>query len=543
MVDQPPHRQQANSIHLLFRRHKHTSEAIDKMPHLSELSAEILSLILEHCDCTTVHSLSLVSPLLHSFSNQFLYSDIDWIYHHDHRQPRYPPLLLLLRTLLERPKLALFIKRVNLDDHYLVYMEDHLKDLVPTGSLDLQTVNAAMTLVSKMGLPQKDRWHTALREGCVDAVIALILSQLSNLETLKLAMCLVDESVFVGMVMTHLIMGRGEAYFFNRLRYIKFAENVQAYDAVDLKTNIDQIAPCFFLPSLNELVFTIHEPDFSPWPLPKSLPLKQPSQSLRTLRLYQCNINAEHIAKLVMFAPAIRVLQCGLLRDNRAFDELDKIDFADLCSALLPTVDTLEELTIDIQWCEKNCVIYSMPLSAAGRVPMGSLQHFHSLKRLEIPTALLLGDHPRNSHEPLSTLLPPSLRYLCLTDHTVTWESHSERRNPVPPRDSMYSTIDALAKYLTNRTQNAPFLHHIDLKHEGKHWKGSSLLDPEYVGDVSRPTQAQQLRRIAEANCVAVSVFYMKQMEGKGSRRASLVVYDPENPDQGLVEHGASCIY
>ncbi|KAF7589928.1 hypothetical protein BBP40_003508 [Aspergillus hancockii] len=507
------------------------------MAHLSNLPSEVLYLVLAICDSTTLHSLSLVSRALHHLSNRFLYSHIGWIYHHDERRPRCPPLTLLLRTLLAHSELALLIKRVHLDDHCWASMEDHLEDTVPD-SLDLQTIDAAMDLINKMGFPQKDRWYAALSERSVDAVIALILAQLESLETLKLALCLVDDSVFVGMVLKHLIMGRGGGSF-SSLRYVKFGDNVNGYDALDLQANIDQIVPCFFLPSLKELVVTIHEPDFCSWPPPKEeLRQKPQSQSLTTLRLYRCDIDPKHVEKLVTLAPRLKVLHCGFLRHTSASEHSEKIDFADLRSALLPLADTLEELTIDMRWAEKNCDVFSLPPSSAGRVPMGSLQQFHVLKRLDIPTELLLGNlswHPRKR---LSDLMPPSLQTLCLVDNTVTWESSSDRRNPNPTKNSMQASIDALADYLKGRAQHAPCLQDIVLSYEGRPWEGTSLLDPTYVGSIARPTQPQQLRRIAEASGVAVSVFYTKRIKRGVATRASIIVYDPESPDTGPIERG-----
>ncbi|GIC87253.1 F-box protein [Aspergillus udagawae] len=509
------------------------------MAHLSNLPPEVLHLMLAQCDCTTLHSLSLVSRSFHHLSNRFLYSDIDWIYHHDGRQPRYPPLTLLLRTLLAHPELARLIKRVHLDNHSLADMEDHLEDLVPE-SLDLKTIDAAMDLITTMGFPQKDRWYTALSESSVDAVIALVLSQLENLESLKLALCLVDGSAFVGMVLKHLIMVRGEGSF-SSLRYVKFGDNVDGYDVLDLEANIDQIIPCFFLPSMKELVVTVHGPDLcSRPPLKEELHQKQQSQSLTTLRLYRCDIDPKHVEKLVMLAPRLKVLHCGFLRHTSAAEESEKIDFADLCSALLPAADTLEELTIDLRWTEKNCDVFSLPLSLAGRVPMGSLQEFHVLKRLDIPTELLLGnfDLSRHPRKRLSDLIPPSLQSLCLVDNTVTWESSAARHNPNPTKDSMQAIIDALADYLKDRAQHAPFLQDIVLKFEGRPWEGHSLLDPTYVGNIARPTQPQQLRKMAEASGVAVSVFYMKRIKPGVSGRASIIVYNPENPDAEPIECG-----
>ncbi|GIJ90882.1 hypothetical protein Asppvi_009847 [Aspergillus pseudoviridinutans] len=395
-----------------------------------------------------------------------------------------------------------------------------------------------------MGFPQKDRWYTALSEGSVDAVIALILSQLENLETLKLALCLVDDSLFVGMVLKHLIMVRGGGSF-SSLRCVKFGDNVNGYDILDIQANIDQILPCFFLPSLEELIVTIHEPDLSSWrKLKEELHQKQQSQSLTTLRLYRCDIDPKHVEKLVMLAPRLKVLHCGFLRHISASEYSEETDFAHLCSALLPAVDTLEELTIDMRWTEKNCDVFSMPLSSAGRVPMGSLQQFHVLKRLDIPTELLLGNLNRSghSHKRLSDLLPPSLQSLCLVDNTVTWESISDRHSPNSTKNSMQASIDALAEYLRDRAQHAPFLRDVVLNYEGRPWEGHSLLDPTYIGNIARPTQPQLLRRIAEASGVAMCVFYTKRIKPGVSTRASIIVYDPENPDAEPIECGPSSV-
>lgn len=496
------------------------------------------------CDRTALYSLSLVSPDLQRLSNQILYADINWmwIWHSRQRRVQYPPINLLLRTLLERPELALFIKRLHLDvddtiNEGFKYAQDYLEGVQPE-PLDLQTTSAAMSLVSKIGFPQKDRWHAALQEGSIDAVIALILSQLKGLEILNLGMPLVHNSVFVGDVLSYLIMERGEECF-DRLRDVKLGENIQGFDAVGLKTNLNQIIPCFYLPSLKELDFTISEPEFDSWPLPKEgLPPTRQPQSLTTLRLYRCDIKPEHVAKFVTLAPALTVLHCGFLRDEWAFQESDQIDFADLRSALLPTADTLEELTIDVRHCEHNCDVFQ-PLSITGKIPMGSMQQFHALRRLKLPTALLLGDISCQLSKQLSDLLPPSLRSLSLIDETVTWESYSQRHLSDSPEHSIQPIIDALTEYLDTRTQHAPCLQDITLIHKGKLWDGRSPLDEDYVNsNLTRPTQPVQLRSIAERNGIALSVSYLRRAKvGNVMYHASMFVYDPEKPATGPVEN------
>ncbi|KAK2757983.1 hypothetical protein FQN54_004389 [Arachnomyces sp. PD_36] len=523
------------------------------MARFDKLAYELQSMILAQCDQPSLHALSLVCRNFAVLSNQFLYTNIDWVWRYHKRKVQHPPpLALFLRTLIECPRLASLVRRFRLEvdksfNDGFKYMREYLDGIKPD-PLDPQIFDAAMKLIYYRGFPDKGRWRASLSLRRIDAVIALILSQLDRLEELDLGMCLVHKSTYVGIAMTRLIMRRHDG-FFSHLKKIKFAENVQGFEAVGMETDINQIVPCFYLPSLKELDITFSDTWSTSWPEFKKCLQRKPSASLTTLRLYRCDISPEFIGKFVSLAPALKVLHCGILRDEWNFEEADdesdedsgdRIDFADLRSALLPAADTLEDLTIDVVHCEKNCDVHA-PLSKTGKIPMGSLLQFKALRSLEIPSSLLLGETPWHPYKQLSDLLPPSIRYLTLVDDAVTWETYSERR-PDPPKRSMQTIIDVLAEYLDPCARYAPLLQHITLvQGKFKPWSGSSLLDEEYINsNVSRRTQPEQLHRIAKQSGVGLSVSYYRRFdEGGGMYNATLSVYDPEKPDAGLVEHGA----
>lgn len=494
------------------------------------LMTELHCMILGYCDRSSLHSLSLVSKAIVPVANQFLYREVHWIW----SWSKSPPLGLLLRTILNRPELALLIKYARFgidewyqDDHSFGYTEEYLEDIPPI-QLDAESKAKAKDLLQRMEIPDLPKWNEALEEGSIDALVALLVAQLLSLETLQMAESMVHNSIFMGMMLKHIIKPRSGK--FEQLRRVKFSTNQLPYEAAYLNTSIDQVVPLFYLPSLQELEVTVNEPSFS---LEK--PPSTPSP-LRTLRFFQCDFTPKDLGRFLAMTPSVKELHCGFLRDIRIFGEGDRVDFKDLLSALAHTAHTLEALKIEINWHEKNCTNWAVPLRKFGSGCLGSLQRFSSLRRLEIPIALLMGPAPWDKKR-LLEILPRSLRLLILTDDTVTW--HTVPKPPIQEYGtdhSMQDVIDALGEYLRNCEQNAPMLENISLEHYGVPYKGGRVLELGNTPGDRGPSQPEQLRSIAEASGVGIWVGFIRSLKGEGSHRASVKVYDPKEPDKALWE-------
>ena len=180
-------------------------------------------------------ALNTVCKSLHTLTEPTLYAEVSWTKglptEVSHRRPRVH---LLLRSILNRPELVKYIKRAK----FCLYIEHHAsltlapslwQDGYDSGFTTNKEMAVATGLVHQAKLRLEVEWLMELQRGASDVIVAMSLSQLTDLQSLELEVSLQhEERPFVGSVFRQAITSApgtlGHSSFLS-LREIKVAVN------------------------------------------------------------------------------------------------------------------------------------------------------------------------------------------------------------------------------------------------------------------------------------------------------------------------------
>ncbi|KAK2865244.1 hypothetical protein FQN49_003763, partial [Arthroderma sp. PD_2] len=400
------------------------------MECFSALPRELWYMTVEECDRPTLVSLARVSSFFQESAQRTLYREIDRVLAapEDKKSTQNPELQptpwieLLLRTLLERPELSRYIRRVRWSTlperrysphsvQSLVGVPKRQKDVDPA------LVEMAMKLVEEKELfadsdwDWTKTWDAALHEGNIDAMVALVLAQCNSLISLELSPVLLYRSRFLGLTFKRLSSSNAKYNHFRHLRHVAFCERDKGHEAAGVGPGVDQKITLIRTRRIETLELTMHDHH-----LPAiSDDLLSVHESLTTLRLWFCNLGTDEVGRMLKFTPALKVLRCGFVRSNSEFQSYNTIRFAAFGDSLRKVANTLEELTIELAWAFTTSYqsTYAYPRFSGGS--LGSLQFLHSLLHLEVPVGILNGPRPWADNW-LPRLLPRNLQSLVLID-------------------------------------------------------------------------------------------------------------------------------
>ncbi|KAM5443082.1 hypothetical protein MferCBS31731_001956 [Microsporum ferrugineum] len=442
------------------------------MDYLSSLPAELRSMIAEMCDKSSCLSLALVSTYFRETAQRSLYYEIDQVLKRPEgiRTMEYPGqrqtpwIELLLRTMLERPGLSRYVRKVRWTLHPERYHALHSRIKLKQNMGKGIKAKVDPNLV-EMGIKIKKRnlffahewdwestWDAALFEGNIDAMMALVLAQFDLLVSLELAPDFLYRSRFLGLMFRCMTSSMPEHSHFRHLRHVAFCERENGRMAEKPDPSIDENISILRTRRIETLELTLH--DYHLRVMVHDLLTTHPY--LTTLRLWFCNLGTYPVGRILDFTPAIKVLHCGIQRDSTSFDPFSALDFAAFTSDLGRVAGTLEELTIHLIWRHLDIPLYMYYLSPFAGKPLRSLQFLHNLLHLEVPAGLLIGKRPWHGIL-LPHMLPPNLQSLVLIDTYIPYHCHIESGGS---RDS----INQVIAYLDRRSRYTPCLQKVTLK-------------------------------------------------------------------------------
>ena len=369
---------------------------------LLKLPPEIFLSIFQSLLPPDLCAVCLACRTLRSLAEPSLYSRIHWTW----MDTRSPPIILLLRSILSRPQLAAHIRALVLDgDNFGRTRDGGQPPTVPVTTAEL---DKPIAFIKKFNVPYEDLWIQKLQWGEMDAFIALLLSQLSNLRYLHLDCNFAKVSRIVGMVLRSALcepVDRGLSTF-QRLRDISFSIRSGLFRKDEVYTMAD-VLPFFYLSTVRSISASIGNPVAFAWPAQHA-----PTCSALT-SLDLTSIRESHLRHILSCTTGLKKLRWewfyrGDLRD-RFLSPI--IDLDRIVEAISPVRRTLTELTITA-WCAM--VRAEGPLLTI-KGSMAAIVNFESLKRVEVPQPFLMGFSPSTGY-PLDHVIPRNIESLIITD-------------------------------------------------------------------------------------------------------------------------------
>jgi hypothetical protein len=342
-----------------------------------------------------------------AIAEKFLYSKIQmtWL-----KADRPPPITQLLRTLLSRPQLAAYITTVHLDGN--LYNQHNFQFGIPKLPVHGTELDQPIAFIRGTGAPYSDLWIQELRQGSIDAFVALLLAQLSNVRFLYLANDFTRQTALVGMVLRSAICEPVHYGLpdFRHLRDVSFLKPDGQDWARDMKVKTTQdVLPFFYLPSIQRMSASIENPAELTWPaahLP--VPSKLTSLELTIVR-------EAYLGELLALTQNLETLRWHWYYDFGVRDKFTTpIVSLDWIVAVISHVrGTLTDLTLSAA-----CGLGGGDQFLPGIKIVGSLQRmvgFDKLKRLQVPWPFLVG-FAQDMMKRLQDVIPRNIEYLTITD-------------------------------------------------------------------------------------------------------------------------------
>lgn len=142
---------------------------------------EVCQSICSYLSKTDYVNLCLVHSRLRTIAEPYLYSKIQFTWK-ERLQPH--PITSLLRSLLRRPQLATFIRRVSLAGFSL--HNPYYEDRAPKILVSENELKELVAFVMKTTVPYRQIWVEEIQSGTMDAFVALLISQPLRLSCLAI---------------------------------------------------------------------------------------------------------------------------------------------------------------------------------------------------------------------------------------------------------------------------------------------------------------------------------------------------------------------
>lgn len=326
-----------------------------------------------------------------------------------------PSIHLLLRKLLDSPQICASIKHLSFSG-----------DPGPRKPISVGDIKAGEDLVRGAQFPLAPLWIEALSLGNINVLVALVLSQLPNLQTIHLDQDFFANSQFLGLLFQHELSPKQSSSwpvsnFFCLHKISLFTpEPVVGLRRSSTRASFDpdQMMSLFYLPNIQsiEAVVLARKRVYPPKSYPPC------ASKLQSLKLPRCELDLDGLKMFMTVTPSLEKpyydRRCDL--DPREPDNGPSrvYDLSKLCKALTYIQGTLKHLSLPISyyastamdpdWPNEDCCLIGSPFL---------FQQFQKLEYLEIPFVFLFGYHRTSmtSYNPYE-LLPCTLRHLFLRD-------------------------------------------------------------------------------------------------------------------------------
>ncbi|CAG7925959.1 unnamed protein product [Penicillium olsonii] len=374
----------------------------------------------------------------------------------DHPDP--PPVTKLLRTLVARPHLATHIRNFQLTGKPSDCAS--LRTTIPLVPISPTELSESISFIQKTGVPYSDLWIQELQQGGLDAVVALLLAQMPNLQCLRLESAFTQRSEIIGMVLRSAIFKPVNYGLpdFRHLQHVTYLLKIGRDYARDhaLKNTAD-LLPFFYLSHVKSLSLAVDSPLAITWPKPK-VPI--PS-SLTSLVLY--TVRENYLRNLLSITPHLKSLQWKFWYDSGLLDAVNSpiVDLDRIGDAVSCLKDTLSDLKILAEvYLGGHGDIHLPAIKTEGS--LSAMVVMDNLKTLQVPWAFLVG-FALDPTKRLQDVLPKYLEHL-----TITWDlciQNEENEEPDWPQFEWadHHILDVLKSWLEDRKTFTPNLQRVTL--------------------------------------------------------------------------------
>lgn len=387
---------------------------------LNRLPSDCWRNILDLLPVRDLISVSRTSAELNASAEPLLYRSISWEW--DNVPIRR--ILQLLRAAWQRPERLLYVRHVSWlsSDQMGEWTVSELNADWSQEKADYtDVIQRAQAIVDKAEFPDASKWHQALADGDAYAFATILLSQMHNLQSLRLDYTFVWRSGYPGLMLKHALFSAPEGLLskFNDLETVDYGTNVPEGEYISHFSQIDktdgypschpnQFMAWFRLPSVKSLgLWTQSLQEVVPAPQPLHL------DRLHILVLTRSTIKEEEIPGLLSQTPNLRTLHLGLaylwgkscpLRNGAA-----------VLQGLHSVSRTIEVLSFYFEYYPASRGEYYFDEDDAKlREPFRHFPlQFPRLRSVEVSITMLLGTDPVTAVD-IRTVLPSTVQQLCL---------------------------------------------------------------------------------------------------------------------------------
>lgn len=386
------------------------------MVNLLHFPTELQLAIVQCLPQSDLPAVACVHPRLRSLVEDTLYSHIIFTWTKEH--PR-PPIMRLLRTFLERPELAQQVRWLDLQGH-----GEKAPD--PTGmGRRLHHKFAAFTLSDNPGLsidvllkravssgfPPDEAavWVDEIHGGNSDAVVALIVTMTPHITRISLARNWCACYSFMGKVFRMALCEPRQNSLRDGLPKFEHLASVTLNSRLVYMHNVeaqeqDDILALFYLPRVRELSIPIANRVDMSWPA-ASPPDPSSLTSLEVSRLRE-----NQLSSVLAVCPNIKVFSYKWLYHVGIDKPLNQevMDVDQIAEALVAHCrDTLTDFKLEV-----TSMVSWPPVLLSGS--LAAISQLHQLKRMNLPSPLVLGAMENPTPERIGSFAPAGLEYLGL---------------------------------------------------------------------------------------------------------------------------------
>lgn len=295
-------------------------------------------------------------------------------------------------------------------------------------------VKQTQSIVDRAQFPDASKWHEALGLGDIYAYVAIFLSQLPNLEYLRLDYSFIWKDGFPGLMLKHALFTapQGALSSFNALKSIDYGSNVPHPKPTSTGGEInydgfpdcdpDQFMAWFHLPSVRSISIWLREFEGI---------LSQENEGIlsnvHTLVLARSLVSDKNLPSLLSQMTSLKSLHFG--KEYDWICEIALQSYQSILEGLWSVSNTLEKLSIGVEYYSYAWMgpRYGTEEDHEYRDRfVGFLDRFSCLESAEVPISLLVGRDPERIRE-IHNFLPTTLKELCLqwdcTQTTGEWKT------------------------------------------------------------------------------------------------------------------------